>query len=204
MAAKQDLSIRQGETFSRVVRWESTPIVYKPISAITQTAPAAITSTAHGVPEGWRIAVVSVKGMTQINAKSSPPSDADYKTASVVDANTVKLNEVNASDFKAYSSGGYIQYNTPVDLTGYTARMKVRTKIGGTLLASTEAADAPLDIINVTLNNSTKAITISIDATDTAGLTWTKGVYDFEVVSVGGVVTTLLYGSISVTKEVTS
>lgn len=203
MAAKQDLTIRQGGTFTRVLRWEAPPYIYKAITGITKAAPAVVTATSHGIPNGWRVAVVSVKGMTQINAKKSPPLDSDYTRATVIDANSIELNEVNSTDYGNYTSGGYLQLLTPVDLAGYTGRMKIRDKIGGTVLASTDVADAPLDVITVTVNNTDKTITIQIEATDTAAFTWTKGVYDLEMVSSGGVVTDLLYGSVKVDKEVT-
>lgn len=203
MAAKQDLTIRQGGTFSRVLRWEAPPYIYKPITGITKAAPAVVTAASHGIPNGWRVAVVSVKGMTQINAKKSPPLDSDYTRATVVDTNTIELNEINSTDFGNYTSGGYLQHLTPVDLAGYTGRMKIRDKIGGTVLASTDVADAPLDVITITINNTDKTITIQIEADDTAAFAWTKGVYDLEMVSSGGVVTDLLYGSVKVDKEVT-
>jgi hypothetical protein len=204
MAATKDFQILQGKTWSQVVRWEAPPIIYKPITAITQTAPARITATAHGAPAGWRVAVVSVKGMTQINAENSPPKDKDYHTATVIDPNTVELNDVNAAEFKAYISGGYLQFNTPVSLAGFVARMKIKDKVGGTVLASTEVADAPKNIITATVSDTNKSITLTISATSTAALTWTKGVYDLELESPGGVVTALLTGSITVTKEVTT
>lgn len=204
MAATKDFVIEQGKTFSQVLRWEAPPIVYKAITAITQTAPVQITSTGHGIPGGWRVAVVSVKGMTAINAANSPPKEKDYHVATVIDANTISLNDVNAADYKAYTSGGYLQFNTPVDMTGYTARMQIKDKVGGTVLASTEAADTPKDILTVSIDNPNKTITLLVSATDTAAVTWKKGVYDLELVSSGGVVTALLTGTISVTKEVTT
>lgn len=203
-AATIDLPIEQGKTFSYVLRWEAPPIVYKPITGIANTAPARITAAAHGVPDGWRVAVVSVKGMTQINAANTPPKDSDYRQATVVDTNTVELNTVNAADYKAYASGGYLMFNTPVDLAGFTARMTIKDKVGGTVLASTEVAHAPKNIITVTVNNTTKKITIDISAAATAALTWTKGVYDLEMVSGSGVVTALIAGAVSVSKEVTT
>jgi len=33
-------------------------------------------------------------------------------------------------------SGGYVVYYTPVNLVGYTARMTIKDKIGGTVLAT--------------------------------------------------------------------
>jgi hypothetical protein len=131
-----DIEIIQGKTFSYVVRWEDTPIVYAAITAITNTAPVSITAALHGILNGWRAAVVSVKGMTQINALNTPPKDSDYMDVTVVDANTVTLNVVNAAGFKPYTSGGYLQYNKPVDLTGYTARMVIKSSVSGTALAA--------------------------------------------------------------------
>lgn len=206
MAATKDFVIEQGKTFSQVIRWEAPPVAYKLITAITQTAPARITAAAHGIPSGWRVAVVSVKGMTQINAEASPPKDKDYHVATIIDVNTVELNDVNAADFKPYVSGGYLQYNTPVDLAGFTARIKIKDKVGGTVLASTEAGDTPLNIITATVSNTDKTITLTISATLTAALSWVKGVYDLELVSPDAtpVVTALLTGKITVSKEVTT
>lgn len=199
MAASNDLAIKQGKTYSQILRWESAPHIYKAITAITQAAPARITCPTHGIPNGWRVAVVSVKGMTQINAENSPPKDRDYHPATVIDVNTVELNDVNSAGFKAYTSGGYLQFYTPVDLTGHTARMSIKDKKGGTELLSLTTVNGRLEIDTVD-----KSIGISLSAADTAALTWKKGVYDLEMVSGAGVVTELLSGSVTVTTEVTT
>lgn len=205
MADTKDLAITQGKTFSLVLRWESEPIVRKAISAITAPNGAArIVVPAHGIPDGWRCAVTNVKGMTEINAADpNKIKDSEYTPVTVIDANTVELNEVNAASFKAYVSGGFLQYNTPVSLAGATARMSIKDKIGGTVLASTEATYAPLDILDIAIDTVAHTFTLTIGATDTAALTWTKGTYDLEVV-VSGVVTALLTGKVSVSKEVTT
>ena len=199
MASKLDLTILQGKTFSQIVRWETEPIIYKAISGITTAAPAVITCTGHSVPNNWRVAIVSVKGMTQINAENDPPKDSDYHQATVLNANTIELNDVNAAGFKAYTSGGYVQYNTPHDLTGYEARMTIRDKIGGTALDTLTDVNGKLVI-----STTDHYVKILIDATTTALYTWTSGVYDLEVESPTGEVTQLLYGKVKVTKEVTT
>lgn len=203
MAKVENIVIEQGKTLSQVVRWESQPIVYKPITVITQAAPVRITATAHGLPDGWRVAVVSVKGMTQINAASTPPKDKDYHQATVIDANIVELNDVNAADFKPYVSGGYLQFNSPVDLTGFTARLTIKDKVGGTelfkLLTTPGLSDG-----TITLDIVESSITLTVSATLTAALTWKKGVYDLELESATGEVTALLTGTVTVTKEVTT
>lgn len=206
MAERKDLTIEQGKTFSQVVRWETTPIVYKPITAITQAAPALITAASHGLKNGWRVAVVSVKGMTQINAKNDPPKDKDYHAVTIPVAdgtNKIELNEINSALFKAYTSGGYLQYNTPHSLASYTARMSIKDKVGGTELLrldTTLVAPQP----RIALDDTEHTITLTISAADTAALAWTKGVYDLELVSAAGVVTAILSGTITVSKEVTT
>ncbi len=195
--ADKEILIQKGKTFSLAVRWETEPIIRKAITAVSfATGAPRLTVTSHSIPDGWRGAIYSVKGPKQINARSSPPRSADYQTLTVIDANTLELNGVtpvddNGTDWSAYVSGGFVQCYTPQDLTGYTARIDIRDKIGGTLLLSSELADSPLDKITATVNTSLKTITLGISATDTTALTFKKGIADLELVSAGGVVTKL-------------
>lgn len=193
-----NLSIQQGATFGQVLNWATGPVIYKPISAITKAAPAVISSTAHGIPPNWLVAVVSVLGMAQINAANSPPKQSDFVPATVVDANTISLDSVNAAGYSAYQSGGYLQFLSPVDLTGFTARMSIKDKVGGTelLRLTTENSRIAIDATN-------KTITLTIDAVTTQAITWTRGVFDLEMVSPAGVVDTILSGSVTVVPAVT-
>ena len=206
MAASKDLVIPQGGTFSLVLRWETTPIVYKAITAITKTAPVRLTVSGHGMVDGWRGAVTDVLGMTEINAEANDIHDRDYNPVTVVDANTIEINAIDAGKFKTYVSGGYIQYNTPVSLIGYVGRMKVKDRIGGTVLLSTEAADSPLNAITITVDDAAKTITVTIPASATDDITWSRGVYDMEMVSSDAdpVVTPLFSGKVTVSREVTT
>jgi len=198
MAKKLNLTILQGDTFTRIIRWETPPFIYIPITGITQAAPAAVTAIAHGLKTGWRAAVVSVHGMKQINADNDPPRDADFRQVSVVDVDHVTFNKINSADFSLYTTGGYLQFYTPVDMTSYTARMTIKDRIGGTVL---QALVSPTDIV---IDNTNHTITITLSAATTAGWTWTTGTYDLEMVSPTGVVTKLYKGSITVSKEITT
>lgn len=210
MSDTKDLEIKQGKTFQLVLRWETEPVIYKPITAISFANGAPrLTVAGHGTPNGHRGAITRVKGPTQINAKNSPPRDSDYVPALVIDANTIELNSVspydaNGNEWPAYVSGGFWQYNTPMDLAGYTARMKIKDKVGGTVLASTEAGDSPLNVLAIAIDNTAKTITLTISATATEGFAWTKGVYELEMVSGPGFVTSLIAGKVVVLKEVTT
>ena len=205
MATNKDLTILQGKTFSLVLRWETSPVVHKAISAISLANGAPrLTVTAHGLTSGWRSAVQRVLGMTPINAKSSPPKDKDYHQVTVIDPNTIELNDVspvdeNGDEWPAYISGGFILYNTPASLASFTARMSIKDKVGGTLLHSltTENGGIALDDVN-------KTITLTSQPADTEAFAWKKGVYDLEMVSGTGVVTLTMYGQIAISKEVTT
>jgi len=155
MAKKQNLTILQGKTFKDILRWETEPIVRKAIAGFdVSTGCPRLTVTGHGLPNGWRVAVYNVGQPKEINAANNPPLDDDYTPATVIDANTIELNRISAVDWKLYTSGGFVQWNTPHDLAGYTVRMKIKNRVGGTVLASTEAADAPLNVITMAVDNS--------------------------------------------------
>lgn len=141
MAFTEDIALVQGTTFTDVFRFESEPIVRKAISAISAPNGAArIVATGHGIPNGWRCAVTNVKGMTEINAADpNKIRDNEYTQATVIDANTVELNAVNAAGFKPYVSGGFLQYNTPEPLVGLKARMAIKPSTESLLLRCTAA-----------------------------------------------------------------
>jgi hypothetical protein len=205
MAKKQNLTILQGKTFKDILRWETEPIVRKAIAGFdVSTGCPRLTVTGHGLPNGWRVAVYNVGQPKEINAANNPPLDDDYTPATVLDANTIELNRISAVDWKPYTSGGFVQWNTPHDLASYTVRMKIKNRVGGTVLASTEAADAPLNVITMAVDNSAKTITRTIDADDTAAFAFKTGVYDVEAVSPSGEVTLLFYGSVTISQEVTT
>lgn len=199
MATKQTLNITRGKTLSLVIRWElETPVVSKPITAISLASGfPRLTAAGHGAPPGWRGYVTGVQGMRQINAENNPPRTSDYHEATVVDENTVEFNgwnpvDDNGREWSAYTSGGFFKYNTPKDLSGQTIRVKVKDRIGGTVLLSTEAADSPLNLITATADDAAKKITIEIPATATEAITWDKGVWEVETQGATGKVESII------------
>lgn len=180
----KEILIQKGKTFNLIARWSTTPIIRKPITAISLiTGAPRLTVTGHGMPDGNDCAITQVLGMRQINAENSPPSESDYHEGTVIDQDTIELNGVDASGFLPYTGGGFLQFYTPVNLVGQTPRMTIKDKIGGTILASTDPADAPKNIITITPDVINKKMLISIPAAATAALTWKKGVTDLEMVS---------------------
>ena len=86
-----------------------------------------------------------------------------------------------------------------IDLTGYTARMQIRLKKTSTAFIH-EITTAGSGI---TLGGVLGTITLLITDVETAAFTFTTGVYDLEIISAGGIVTRLLEGTASLSKEAT-
>lgn len=88
---------------------------------------------------------------------------------------------------------------TPVNLTGFTARMQARPSY----TSSTVAVELTTANGRITLGGALGTITLSLSATETAALTPGRYVYDLELVSGGGLVTPLAEGILTVSPEVT-
>lgn len=183
-----------------VLRWETEPIVYRPVTAVSQTAPVRLTVPAHGIKPGWRAALVGGKGMDELRAAPNDLKSADYHIATVLSEDEIEFNDINAAGFKAYAGGGHLQYNTPIDLTGYVARLVVKDQVGG----GDPLFEMTPENGRILLDAAAATITLTADAATLAALTWTKGRYELELESPSGVVTKLMAGPASVEEELTS
>lgn len=88
---------------------------------------------------------------------------------------------------------------TPIDLTGCTARMQVRSEV-----------ESAVVLLNLTTENGGIAlggvsgeVDLYVSPADTSAINWDGGVFDLEIIHPGGEVTRLAQGSISVSPEVT-
>lgn len=191
--SKINFKMYQGSTFSEVLRWESSKKIYKTITGVTQAAPCVVTATTHGVPDGWRVKVTNVGGMVELNSAD------DYKVVTKLTADTIAFNDINSVGYKAYTTGGILEYNEPVNLTSYTARMQLRAKI--------DDVDPITEFTTVNgkiqIDTTGYAITILVSATDTAAFTFSTALYSLELVSGTSVVTQLATGTITLVKEIT-
>lgn len=88
---------------------------------------------------------------------------------------------------------------TPVDLTGFSAEMHVRTNHK----ATTTIVELSTTQGTITLVPAEGRIQLSLSAAETTALPVGRGVYDLELISSGGIVTRLLEGKFIVTPEVT-
>ena len=189
---KLNFKIYQGSTFSEVLRWESDVKVYVPIANIVKTAPMVVTATAHGAPANWRVKISNVTGMKEANT-------SDYVIATSVSANTLTFNSINATTYTTYTAGtGIVEYNQPVDLTGYTARMQIREKVTSDIVIK-ELTTANGGIVIDTTNMT---ITIYIAAADTTLFTFKSAVYSLELVN-AAIVIPFIYGNMTLDTEIT-
>ena len=201
-ARSLDLEIRRGESFTLAVRWETEPWLYAAIASIALAAPVQITTAGpHNLPNGWNVAVVGAKGLTELNAKNNPPKTNDMRRATVINASGIEFNDISATGFGVHRGGsGYLAWLTPHSLAGYLARMQIRDRPGGAVLHTLTSALGG----GITLDDVEKVIELAIDATTTAGFSWSAAQYDLELVSPGGHVTALLEGAISMQSEITT
>lgn len=179
---KLALTLRKGETVAIPLRIESSVLVYKAITAIAKSAPVSITAEGHDLANGWDACVMNAKGMKQINAEENPPADAEFRPVTVVDADTVQFNSVNAAGYSTYTGGGQIVYYAPLELASYaSARMTVKDAVGGTVILSCTTSNARLE-----LDSATDTLWVRMTAEDAALIEADEGVFDIELVTAAG------------------
>jgi hypothetical protein len=188
---KLNLKVYQGSTFRQVLRWESSTKVYVPITNITRSAPVVITAPSHNLPLGWRARVTNAGGMKEIN-------QLDYQTATEVTGSTVVFNQINSLAYTAYTGGGVLEYNTPVNLAGYTARMQIREKLASNVVVHTLTTENS----GIVLDNNVKTITLTIPDEVTTLFSFASAVYGLELM-LGGEVIPFASGTLTLQREVT-
>ena len=190
------LTIKKGSAFKWSLRPEQNKIKYVAITAIDNTAPVRIHAEAHGLTNGSYFWVTGSKGLTQLNALNTPPKVSDYFCAEVIDADTVEINRINATQLGTYTTGGYIEYKLPMALTGCTVRGHVRK--------SEKSEEILLDLgLYATVNTSLSRIDFYIPDSVTEDLVGSGGVYDIEIIDALGDVMSLPKDRIIFDGEVT-
>lgn len=189
--ARINFTVYQGATFNEELRWESSYKTYIPITDASRSAPLVVTAPGHGVPLNWRVKFTNILGMTDLN------NNEEYNQVSSLTANTVTINNINSLGFKPYTSGGILEYNTPIDMAGYTARMQIRESIDSTVVIQ-ELSTANNKIV---IDNTKKTITLNIPASTTSTFTFTTAVYGLNLTSGGGQVTPFCTGILSLIRE---
>lgn len=94
---------------------------------------------------------------------------------------------------------GPLPAQTPIDLTGCTARMQVRPEVeSSTVLLELTTANG-----GITLGGVAGTIELFVSDDDSAAFTWQSGSWDLEIEFPGGDVRRLAQGTVNVSPEVT-
>lgn len=191
-APQYDFQVNAGAQWKPVFRWATKALTSKPITAISQAAPAVVTAAGYGAPDGWPVAAVGVAGMTQINADHYPPRGTDWLPSTRVDANNVSLDTVSSALFSAYVSGGFLVYRTPVDLAGVLGAVL-------TIYDNPNRTGTPLATLavgtGITLDTTKQTITGSLA---TGALSWSVGYYRLIVTDSANIPHEIVNGTINI------
>ncbi len=88
-----------------------------------------------------------------------------------------------------------------VNLTGYTAKMKIKDPTGAVLVSLTNVANPNTDVL--TLGGVLGTVTIFISRMTTLALSFKEGTYDLELVDGAGKTTRLIQGIITYSAGIT-
>lgn len=178
---KLNITIRRGATNVIPIRIESQTWKYAQITGVEQSAPLRVTAVEHGLPDGWRAAMMNLALVGDFAAQNNPPKDSDLRAVVVVDADTVEFNAINGAGFKAYVSGGQLAYREPLNLSPFNgARMDVKEKVGGEPILSFSDGDS------LRLDSTTNAVWFEPTIEQSLVLAAKTYVFDIELLRTGG------------------
>lgn len=192
-----DLYIKQGSIYEEGFHWYGGGIACADIDSVTVGCPTNVRVTGHGLPSlsDTPIYIRNVQGARALNTGKN---ECDMVLATYADADnfTVKT-DTGHQRYKAGS--GSIEWYMPKPLTGWSARMQIREKLGDDtpLVSITSAAG------DITISIPDARIVFTIDTATTEGLDFIEGVYDLELVNPAGEATRVLEGKVFLSKEVT-
>lgn len=160
------------------LRIKTETLLFSAVTGMTKSAPLRVTATGHGIPDGWYCAIVDAGGMTEFNAADSNSiQDSEFRQIIRVDANTVEFPGTSSASFNTYTSGGYLAFYMPMDLSSYTdATMDVKTKVGGTPVVTFS-----VDAGTLSIDAASSAVWIGLDYTALDNVVPKNYVFDIEL-----------------------
>ena len=199
----ENIEIIQGSQFIKALHWYGGGKAYDTIENVTVGFPTVITVTGHGLPSAspTPIHIGGVKGTARVlntlNAKGEG-KECDLVEATYIDDDSFSIPVPTVG--KSYNAGsGYIEWNQPKDLTGWTAAMQIREDIDDT----TPLVDLTSVAGDITINIPDAKITVIIATSVTEALDFVEGVYDLELIDTSGETTRILEGKATLSEEVT-
>lgn len=187
-----DLKLQDSQTFNVTRPWAnmSTQAAYQYItsqSQITPPIPSNYISTLNAVNvaySNWQNAITA--------------NQATIAAAQAAQANKIEINQVNSLGYTAYTSGGVVEFNQPIPLTGLAARMQIRESVDST----TVIHEATTQNNQIVLDNTNKTIQITLLGNVTQNFNFATAVYSLELYN-GNNVIPFINGNITLVQEVT-
>jgi hypothetical protein len=176
-----DITITRGKTFEFMYRYAEPERVYLPISGLPSVAPVRLTVASHGIPDGWPISIESVRQPEELNT-----AEGDYLISTAVSGDTIELNSVRADNWRPFVPSGSVIFHRPFDLTGCSARMQIRDRIGGSILLTLTSDPLTVPDGEIDIDISLAALVVRLSPSTTAAITWARGVYDLELITPSG------------------
>jgi len=184
------LRIIQGTTLNKVLWLMQPGRIYRDITSIAATAPVLISAPGHGLVGAWPAWFAGVVGLPNLNRD---PTSARPHMVKVIDANTLEVNVIDASGAKP--TGGRLIYLPPVDLTGVTGRLVVRSEVGAAPVLELTTTNGGLVIDGKGL------LRIHLGAPATAALGRTRAVWDLDLTFADGTVQRYAQGEVQIALE---
>lgn len=159
------IKIVRGSTFRDTLRWGSEELVFVFAQVITG-APVTLNIPNHGIPDGWPLLIEDHRGFD--------PLEVYY--ADVIDADTIGLVGINGTSIRPGSAT--VRYKKPVEMLGYSARMRLLDKPGGVVLHEMSSSVGE----GITIDHLGYKLIREIPADITETFTWRRGAYEFDMV----------------------
>lgn len=191
--SRLDLTLRAGDSFRYLLRLQTERWIYRPIEAVSQTAPLRLSVPGHGLSPGWPVALSGIPGLPPRAQPMDPPLDGECWPAEVLSADLLEINPLNASDWPAYGGGGVLQYREPYVLSGCRAQMWLRPQPQAPAVLELSSANGRIgvDALNQWLR-------LQLDPASTARLTAPHYVYGLALLTADGEVCTVAQGRVFV------
>lgn len=172
-----NITIHQGATFNYGFKLAESERIYKPITAITSRVPVQLTVENHQLPDQWPVIISCVKYPYELNTT--------YPViATVVDENSLVLNDLTLCFKRPLSGNGVITYYKPYDLTDFKARAMIRPSV--------YSDEVFYQWDNLTIEPQNHLINLQIPAEITATFQWRNAVYDIDALTPSGEVIALI------------
>lgn len=194
---KRNLSLCTESTGILPILWGVEPLVFRPVTGASATAPLVLEVVDHGMVDGWTCALTGLGGMKELNSPTTPAEDGYFHKVRVIDADHIELSEIDGSLLGTYTSGGHIQYWTAPILSGFTVDFVVTDKRSGAELMRVSTDATPMTVGTVVIDIPSSSTTITIPQSVLESLTFRKADYRLTYTSPDLIAYTMLSGTLT-------